>query len=61
MAAIQKRFFASVFLYAIAMFFEMKSDPEKRDWAIPTSMRAISKFMLDLAFTARATEQIEND
>ena len=47
--------------FTIAMFFEMKNDPEKRDWAIPASMRAVSKFMLDLAFTARAAEQIEDD
>ncbi len=61
MATIQKRFFASIYLYAIAMFFEMKSEPEKRDWAIPASMRAISKFLLDLAFTTRVAEQIEED
>jgi len=55
-ATIQKRFFASVYLYAIAMFFEMKNEPEKRDWAIPNSLKAISKFILDLAFTARMSE-----
>lgn len=60
MATIQKRFFASIYLYAIAMFFEMKDEPEKRDWAIPNSLKAISKFILDLAFTARA-EQLEED
>lgn len=59
-ATIQKRFFASIYLYAIAMFFEMKSEPEKRDWAIPNSLKAISKFILDLAFTVRA-EQLEED
>lgn len=61
MSAIQKRFFASVYLYSIAMFFEMRNEPEKREWAIPASMRAISKFMLDLVFTSRATEQIEEE
>lgn len=61
MATIQKRFFASVYLYAIAMFFEMKNEPEKRDWAIPNSLKAISKFILDLAFTARMSEQIKED
>ena len=61
MSTIQKRFFATIYLYAIAMYFEMKADSEKRDWAIPTSMRAISKFILDLAFTSRGVEQISDD
>ena len=61
MAAIQKRYLASVYLYAVAMFFDMKDKPENRDWAIPASMRAISKFLLDLAFTTRVAEQIEED
>ena len=60
MSILQKRFFASIYLYAIAMFFEMKNEPEKRDWAIPNSLKAISKFILDLAFTNRA-EQLEED
>lgn len=60
MSIIQKRFFASIYLYAIAMFFEMKNEPEKRDWAIPNSLKAISKFILDLSFTNRA-EQLEED
>lgn len=61
MTVIQKRYLASIYLYAVAMFFDMKDQSEKRDWAIPASMRAISKFLLDLAFTARASEQIEED
>jgi hypothetical protein len=61
MAAIQKRYLASVYLYAVAMFFDMKDKPENREWAIPASMRAISKFLLDLAFTTRGAEQIEED
>lgn len=61
MAAIQKRYIASVYLYAIAMFFDMKDNPDNREWAIPASMRAISKFLLDLAFTARMSEKIEED
>lgn len=61
MAAIQKRYLASVYLYSVAMFFDMKDQPEKRDWTIPASMRAISKFLLDLAFTTRVAEQIEED
>lgn len=61
MAAIQKRYLASVYLYAVAMFFDMKDKPENREWAIPASMRAISKFLLDLAFTTRVAEQIEED
>lgn len=61
MAAIQKRYLASVYLYSVAMFFDMKDQTDKRDWAIQASMRAISKFLLDLAFTARASEQIEED
>lgn len=60
MAMVQKRFFASIYLYAIAMFFEMKNETEQRDWAIPNSLKAISKFILDLAFTNRA-EQIDED
>jgi len=60
MSMVQKRFFASIYLYAIAMFFEMKNETEQRDWAIPNSLKAISKFILDLAFTNRA-EQIEKD
>ena len=60
MAMVQKRFFASIYLYAIAMFFEMKNETEQRDWAIPNSLKAISKFILDLAFTNRA-EQVEED
>lgn len=55
-AAVQKKFFASVYLYAIAMFFEMgkdTTDKEKRDWAIPMSLKAISKFILDLEFPSR--------
>lgn len=61
MSAIQKRYLASVYLYSVAMFFDMKDQPEKRDWTIPASMRAISKFLLDLAFTTRVAEQIEED
>jgi len=59
--AIRKRFYATVYLYAVAMFFEMKDEPEKRDWAIPASLKSISKFILDLAFTSRASEQLEED
>ncbi|MBT9168333.1 MAG: hypothetical protein DDT19_01678 [Syntrophomonadaceae bacterium] len=61
MAAIQKRYLASVYLYAVAIFFDMKDQPEKRDWTIPASMRSISKFLLDLAFTTRVAEQIDED
>jgi len=61
MSAIQKRYIASVYLYSIAMFFDMKDQTDKRDWAIQASMRAISKFLLDLTFTSRASEQIEED
>lgn len=61
MTAVQKRYLASVYLYSVAMFFDMKDEVEKRDWAIPASMRAISKFLLDLAFTTRMSEQIEED
>jgi hypothetical protein len=61
MTAVQKRYLASVYLYSVAMFFDMKDEAEKRDWAIPASMRAISKFLLDLAFTTRMSEQIEED
>ena len=59
MATIKKRYIASVYLYSVAMFFDMENQKEKRDWAIQASMRAISKFLLDLAFTNRASEQIE--
>lgn len=59
MVAVYKRYLASVYLYSVAMFFEMKEEPEKRDWAIPASMKAISKFLLDLAFTTRISDQIE--
>ncbi len=59
--AIQKRYMASVYLYAVAMFFDMKDQAEKREWAIPASLRAISKFLLDLAFTSKVSEQIEED
>jgi len=59
--AIRKRFYATVYLYAVAMFFEMKNEPEKRDWAIPASLKSISKFILDLAFTSRVSEQLEED
>ena len=61
MTIIKKRYIASVYLYSIAMFFDMKDQKEKRDWTIQASMRAISKFLLDLAFTNRASEQIEED
>jgi hypothetical protein len=61
MSAIQKRYIASVYIYAIAMFFEMKDKPENREWAIPASLRAISKFLLDLAFTSRASEKVEDE
>lgn len=61
MSAIQKRYIASVYIYAIAMFFDMKDKPENREWAIPASMRGISKFLLDLAFTARVSDQIEEN
>lgn len=60
MATIKKRYIASVYLYSVAMFFDMKDQKEQRDWAIQASMRAISKFILDLAFTNRA-EQIEDN
>jgi hypothetical protein len=43
------------------MFFEMKDKPENREWAIPASLRAISKFLLDLAFTSRASEKVEDE
>ncbi|MDP3013889.1 MAG: hypothetical protein Q8M92_06580, partial [Candidatus Subteraquimicrobiales bacterium] len=59
MAIIMKRYFASVYLYAIAMFFEMKDKPEEREWVIPATMKAISKFVLDLAFTQRISESLE--
>ena len=61
MATIKKRYVASAYLYSVAMFFDMKDQKEKRDWAIQASMRAISKFLLDLAFTNRASERIEED
>lgn len=61
MVAVQKRYLASVYLYAVAMFFDMKNEPEKRDWAIPAALKAISKFLLDLAFTAKLSDQIEED
>ncbi|MFA6145834.1 MAG: hypothetical protein WC697_00695 [Patescibacteria group bacterium] len=61
MTTIKKRYIASVYLYSVAMFFDMKDQKEKRDWAIQASMRAISKFLLDLAFTTRVSEQIEED
>lgn len=60
MATIKKHYVASVYLYSVAMFFDMKDQKEQRDWAIQASMRAISKFILDLAFTNRAG-QIEED
>ena len=60
MVMVQNRFFASIYLYAIAMFFEMKNEKDQRDWAIPNSLKAISKFILDLAFTNRA-EQVEGE
>jgi len=61
MAAIQKRYIVSVYLYAVAMHFDMKDEAERRDWAIPASLRGISKFLLDLAFTSRISGQIEED
>ncbi len=61
MVAVQKRYLASIYLYSVAMFFDMKDEAEKRDWAIPASMKAISKFLLDLAFTTRISEQIEEN
>ena len=39
---------------------EVKDQKEQRDWAIQASMRAISKFILDLAFTNRAGQIEEN-
>ena len=30
-AAISKKYFASIYLYAIAMYFEMGKDPENKD------------------------------
>lgn len=59
MASIRKRYFASIYLYAIAMFFEMENKPEEREWVIPTAMKAISRFVLDLAFTQRMSENLE--
>jgi len=59
MASIQKRYFASIYLYTIAMFFEMENKPEEREWIIPMAMKAISKFVLDLAFTQRMPEDLE--
>jgi len=35
MTAIQKRYLASVYLYSVAMFFDMKDQTDKREWAIP--------------------------
>ena len=58
--AIRKHFFASVYLYAIAMFFEMKDEPEGRELVIEKSLKAISKFILDLGFTNR-TRLIDED
>jgi hypothetical protein len=51
--AVRKKFYATAYLYALAMYFEMGKNAEdklKRDWAIPASLKAISKFTLDLAF-----------
>lgn len=59
MISIRKRYFASIYLYAIAMFFEMKDRPEEREWIIPMALKAISKFVLDLAFTQRVAENLE--
>jgi len=56
---IQKRYFASIYLYALAIFFEMKNKPEEREWIIPSAMKAISKFILDLSFTQRISENLE--
>jgi len=61
MTAIKKRYIAAVYLYSIAMFFDMKDQPEKREWAIPASMRAISKFLLDLAFTQRSIQDQDEE
>jgi len=59
MASIQKRYFASIYLYAIAMFFEMQNKQEEREWVIPIAMKAVSRFVLDLAFTQRISENLE--
>ena len=60
-SAIQKHFFASVYLYAVAMFFEMKDEsPEERELVIQKSLKAISKFILDLRFTNR-TKLVDED
>ncbi len=58
--AVNKKFYATVYLYALAMYFEMGKNPEdktRRDWAIPASLKAISKFTLDLAFAPERTRR----
>jgi hypothetical protein len=58
-SAVRKKYYATIYLYAIAMFFEMGKDSvhkEKRDWALPISLKAISKFLLDLEFSSRSTK-----
>lgn len=60
MKTIKKHYLASVYLYAVAMYFDLKETPDKRDWAIPMALKSISKFILDLAFTARKRE-LEED
>lgn len=63
-AAVKKRYEASIYLYAISMFFEMGHSPEdkaKRDWAIPYALKAISRFLLDLEFSPGRSQRTVED
>ena len=49
--AITKHYFAAIYLYSVALFFEMKDKKEEREWVLPLTMKAVSRNLLDLAFS----------
>lgn len=57
--AIQRHYFAALYLYSVALFFEMKDKPEEREWVLPLAMKAVSKNLLDLGFPVQRSQTEE--
>lgn len=58
---IKKRYIASIYLYALALFFEFEDRSEERETILPRAMKAVSRFVLDLAFTQRAVDLSDDE
>lgn len=54
--AIQRHYFAALYLYSVALFFEIKDKPEEREWVLPLAMKAVSRNLLDLGFPVQRAQ-----